>query len=248
MTTFTDTWNDTFEAKPDDDNYGYEIDNYIRKLQIAIRERMEVEHIWKIGATDGEHSPGECKIVYVGTKSTFPTAKKNCMAIATDESNRPYICLVDGTWTVFSLAYINANIEVADSVTIDGVDISAHAAGTAKSQHTAGMGDHTHESTGAEGGRLTSIFGVWASKSEDTVYTAATDGEVHAYATSVGNNCTLTGYTDSNNPPTTVRVLQKDPSDNATVCIKMSVRKGDYWKVVAANESASYIFWLPIGG
>jgi len=56
MTTFSDTWNDSFEASPDDDNYGYEIDNYIRKLALAIRERMEVEHKGKDGVNDGAHS------------------------------------------------------------------------------------------------------------------------------------------------------------------------------------------------
>jgi len=37
---------------------------------------------------------------------------------------------------------------------VDGVDVSAHKAGTAKAQHTAGAGDHTHQSAGAEGGQL----------------------------------------------------------------------------------------------
>lgn len=37
---------------------------------------------------------------------------------------------------------------------VDGVDVAAHAAGTAYSQHTAGVGTHTHQSSGAEGGTL----------------------------------------------------------------------------------------------
>lgn len=52
---FTDTWDATFEAKPDDNNYGYEIDNFIRRVQTAVRERMEIDHQWKVGADDGEH-------------------------------------------------------------------------------------------------------------------------------------------------------------------------------------------------
>ena len=37
---------------------------------------------------------------------------------------------------------------------VDGVDISAHKAGDAKTQHTAGAGTHTHQSAGAEGGQI----------------------------------------------------------------------------------------------
>ncbi len=65
---FTYTWDATFESKPDDNNYGYEVDNYIRALYVAIRERMEVDHIWKIGATDGGHN--KVSLAYQATKPT----------------------------------------------------------------------------------------------------------------------------------------------------------------------------------
>jgi hypothetical protein len=52
---FTYVWDAAFEAAPTDDNYGYEVDDYIRKLSIAIRERMEIDHIWKVGVLDGQH-------------------------------------------------------------------------------------------------------------------------------------------------------------------------------------------------
>jgi len=53
---FSYIWDDTFESLPDNNTYGYEIDDYFRKLYVAIRERMQVDHIWKIGDADGEHS------------------------------------------------------------------------------------------------------------------------------------------------------------------------------------------------
>jgi hypothetical protein len=46
------------------------------------------------------------------------------------------------------------NVVMAGSETVDGVDVSVHKAGTAKTQHDGGVGDHTHESAGAEGGLL----------------------------------------------------------------------------------------------
>jgi len=54
----TYNWNAAFEAAPDDDNYGYEIDDYIRRLEVAVRERMEIDHYWKDATSqtnDGLH-------------------------------------------------------------------------------------------------------------------------------------------------------------------------------------------------
>jgi hypothetical protein len=52
---FGQTWDASFESLPTDANYMYEVDNYIRGLKEAIRERMEIDHVWKVGATDGMH-------------------------------------------------------------------------------------------------------------------------------------------------------------------------------------------------
>jgi hypothetical protein len=45
------TWDTNFEASPTDANYGYEIDDKIREVKNAIRERMELDHIWKTSTT-----------------------------------------------------------------------------------------------------------------------------------------------------------------------------------------------------
>lgn len=45
-------------------------------------------------------------------------------------------------------------LSVAAGITIDGVDISAHQVGDARTQHVGGAGTHTHQSTGAEGSTL----------------------------------------------------------------------------------------------
>lgn len=48
------------------------------------------------------------------------------------------------------------NITFPGSETVDGVDVSAHAAGDAMAQHAAGVGTHSHESSGAQGGQIDS--------------------------------------------------------------------------------------------
>jgi len=54
----SDDWNAAFEALPTNDNYGYEIDNYIRTVWQAVRQRMEIDHYWKDASSqtnDGKH-------------------------------------------------------------------------------------------------------------------------------------------------------------------------------------------------
>lgn len=72
-----------------------------------------------------------------------------------DESQFPEALLIDGSRN------LEGNLSVDGGVTIDGVDLSsfytsynAHVGGTAKAQHTGGLGTHTHQSAGAEGGQL----------------------------------------------------------------------------------------------
>jgi hypothetical protein len=52
---FTDKWDSTFESLPDNNTYGYLIDDFFRRLYIAIRERMQVDHIWEDDQNDGQH-------------------------------------------------------------------------------------------------------------------------------------------------------------------------------------------------
>ena len=145
-----------------------------------------------------------------------------------------------------TLTMSGANIAMAGAETVDGVDISAHKEGTAKAQHDGGVGDHTHESAGVEGGLLTG-FGAWGSKSKDTVYLAATDGFAMAYAVTPGGDSAFVGYTDGNNPPTTIRTKMGEVHDGGlnNSFIFLPVRKGDYWKITC-NVTAT-VFWLPIG-
>ena len=84
-------------------------------------------------------------------------------------------------------------------------------------------------------------LGSWLSRNKDTVYEAATDGFVCAYSNAESG--AVTGYTDGNNPPTTIRM--RDNSELANYHnLMMPVKSGDFWKV---NFSANgTIFWIPL--
>jgi len=79
-------------------------------------------------------------------------------------------------------------------------------------------------------------FGAWVSKSDNTVYQAATDGFVIVYCATGA----VTGYTDASTPPTTTRLITYGESANG---FTMPVRKGDYWKVAGATT----VYWLSLG-
>lgn len=93
------------------------------------------------------------------------------------------------------------------------------------------------------GGDITTPYkklGAWASKSNNTVYQAATDGFVCAYYTS-GASEPMVIKTDNSNPPTTVRASKLNYQYGGSLggC---PVRKGDYWK----TEYANVVWWIPL--
>lgn len=102
---FTITWDDSFEAIPSDSNYGYDLDTFIQDIKIGIRERAEIEHIWKIGATDGQHVPGLVRVVKVDTDANVLSfsGKKDAIAFATD-TKKFYRNTADGAnWSVIDI-------------------------------------------------------------------------------------------------------------------------------------------------
>lgn len=82
---------------------------------------------------------------------------------------------------------------------------------------------------------------------KDTIYNATSDGFVLAMVLSTGSEDILYGYTDPNNPPTTLVIVGKTSvsGPNGYGGITMPVRKGDYWRVT--HPAAVTIRWLPIG-
>ncbi len=99
-----------------------------------------------------------------------------------------------------------------------------------------------------------SIFGAWTNLDSDTnalaktnVYKATSDGIVMAYkACTAGWAQELVGYTDNNNPPTTVRCAASN-ANTLYATITMPVKKNDYFKIVANTAGNPTIYWLPIG-
>jgi len=102
------------EGEPDDLEDASLGDDRIRDTRYGVRERAAVQHqayADESGHSDvWEHTPGECTVSFVGTKANFPTPSTTtpgCIAIATDEANKPYYW--NGTaWIAISLALLGA--------------------------------------------------------------------------------------------------------------------------------------------
>jgi hypothetical protein len=109
-----------------------------------------------------------------------------------------------------------------------------------------------HDHDGSDSKLLTGL-GAWASKSADTVYQATTDGILIAYAHGTGNSSSyLYAYSDSNNPPVTLRGRSGTESGTTQMyaCVVCPVKKSDYYKVTTSGEfTAGFdaMYFIPLG-
>jgi hypothetical protein len=84
-----------------------------------------------------------------------------------------------------TLTMSGADIVMAGNETVDGVDVSAHAGGTAKAQHAGGLGTHTHQSDGVEGGKFDSISGIFT-KYYNSGWVAVSNGSKYSMTHNLG--------------------------------------------------------------
>jgi hypothetical protein len=102
------------------------------------------------------------------------------------------------------------------------------------------------------------MWGAWDdTKLFDTVYQALSDGFVVAVAlTGQADELTayLYGYSDSDNPPVTLRAVATarrlgDITYNRGGSFTLPVRKGDFWEVTlsGSGDYEAYLYWIPLG-
>ncbi len=97
-------------------------------------------------------------------------------------------------------------------------------------------------------GTLNPPLGTWVDKSASYgAQQATTDGFVVAYLTPSQNYGALTGYTDVNIDPTTIRAVIDSIAQGFYGSIMFPVKKSDYWKIVAANVTTIAVYWIPLG-
>lgn len=114
------TWNTAYESEPTNSTYVFELDNKIRELKEAIRERLEKEHVWKTGSTDGQHIPGNVRVLLVGTKAAIIASSGFGGAFGFASDTKELLrCTADGIfWSVINLDHASFSGIVDDDHTI----------------------------------------------------------------------------------------------------------------------------------
>jgi len=103
----TNAWSEIDPANADDVRLGAAD---MRENLLDIRERMEIEHVWNDGiATDGQHLPGRCGVLYFGTTiqiAALVAPPDGSVAFDTDLNMFKYCDT--GIWTLGHLDYVEA--------------------------------------------------------------------------------------------------------------------------------------------
>jgi len=250
---FTRAWQ---EALPDDENFGYELDDFQRQTRVDLRERLGVQHNTyadETGETDvGEHKPGECNVAYVGEKADFPvpaTSNAGPLAVATDEGNQLYYwsgsawtkvqepVLITGAQTIAG-AKTFADIKASDDIDIGSFNLKAQ----------------TLESDVVTG---TAPLAVVSTTKVDNLNVANADtvDGFHAEAYAGGESHTLPGGmvikqgTKAGANPGTVTFAAAFPTACTRVIVSFSdsVYEGDYAPKVLSKAASNFTFGSDVG-
>jgi len=267
---FSNAWQET---KPDNDSYGYEIDDYMRDIRTDLRERLAIQHqiyLDETAKTDiGEHTPGECTVLYAGDKADFPTpstTSKGCMAIATDEGNQFYYWNGTAWAKIQEPVLIAGNQTIAGNKTFSGIATFSSQAAVFTKGFTAGqdvdigsyqlraLKFYSDQATGTAPLTVASTTKV-TNLNADMVDGKHGDEQFGAWVSRSANTSYLAatdGLVCFCTASSTTWTTGTTDGNNPPTTIRVSgnggsffVRKGDYWK---AGSGASAVYWLPLGG
>lgn len=111
-----------------------------------------------------------------------------------------------------------------------------------------GTGTIKTSNQGATSSELSGLLGSWNSFSRDAVYQASTDLLVtFSVLTDTGAGATITGLSDSSNPPTTTRARAQPSGSGQYLSITFPVKKTDYFKITTTNINTYVAYYISLG-
>ncbi len=115
-----------------------------------------------------------------------------------------------------------------------------------------GTGNDITNKTYVDAQVATKVLGTWGNATADgAAHQVTTDGFLVGYATNAGGNALdVVVYTDSSNPPTTVRANPHNPTTTAGSILGwcVPVKKSDYYKISpAGGTTVTAAYFLPFG-
>ncbi len=218
-----------------------EADDRMREIKASVQERLNVEHVFDLTGTEVSHANTgkHTDITTTSIANAGALANVGNLTVNTDKFTIDAATgnvVVAGTLNVAGAAEIIGVATLGDASLLKTTAAPTTDAMIANKKY---VDDQISAAVPDD-----NAFGSWASRSNNTVYLAASDGFVLAYD-NYDPTTNLYGYTDGSNPPTTLRQqFRIEANANAAGGITMPVKKGDYWKIVGANT----VYWLPLGG
>jgi len=251
------------EAYPNDNNIGYELDDYQRQIRQDVRERAAVQHqayLDETGETDvWEHTPGECTIAFIGAKASFPvpaTTTSGCLAVATDEANQLYY------WSGSAWTKVQEPVLIAGDQTIADTKTFAHL----KVSQDQDIGSYNLEAKTLESNVVsgTPPLTVASDTKVDNLNADKVDGyHVGTYSgeqsyTFPGGLIMKMGYTARSGQDTTITFAAAFPTEFVSVSIvtkhstlvatETAVKnEGTSGFVLQNNEAVAGYYWVAIG-
>jgi len=209
---------------------------YMTDDRVGVRKRMQQEHFWPAAQT-GVNQAGQHTYLTLQAQTGFPGFINN---------NSGTSLQIAGIWVdVNSVLWYSSTATTSPTLMPFIMGTIGAFTSTATTGGAPGLGIVQNTSNGNI--LLSGALGTWQGKTTGVVYQAASDGFVIGYASGTGG-VNMSAYSDSNNPPTTLRQYVLSPgSGNGAVSICMPVRKGDYWEVTYGGAVAPTILWLPLG-
>jgi hypothetical protein len=168
----------------------------------------------------------------------------NALPVQTDDTNWKFVFPVRTTQLIGTIA--DAQIAAVAVNKIIGQVLDAQIVGLSASK-IAGLIQGSQIQDVPISKVVGSVIGAYVAKSFNTNYLADTGGMVCGYCTTISSgNAGMTGYCDTSNPPTTIRIRSAAPTlDGFHLPISMPVPKGYYWRVTA--ERGTSLWFIPFG-
>ena len=253
---FSDTWT---ESDPTGSTYANTLATILTQaVKRALRERLAIDHYFY--ASEGSYTDvGYHKQVTLPVLAANPTEVASAGILFTkDVTAKGELHYIDEDGNVIQLTSAGAlNQDLSTAViltgdqTVAGVKTfsSSPIVPTPTTDYQASTKKYVDDEVAGVPAQVG--FGAWVAKSADTVYQAATDGFVVASGQGYGEGDQgLFLYTDSSNPPTTLRAKDGGSGSGTTSvkeCVMSPVKKNDYYKIVNNTGAAVTVYWIPLG-
>ena len=219
----------------------------MNEIKLATQERENVDHYWPLtGSEVSDDDAGEHRKITIRTLSA--------VEVAALTATKAYLYRLVTNGELYFKDDDDNTIQLTSggkilSASLDMKDEDDMASDSAV--HTS-----TQQAIKAYSDAIAAAAAAAVAAKENTIVTQATASlfgswttldSLGAYVNSSGPGWNLYGYTDGNNPPTTIRQrANMYLTELQYVAISFPVRKNDYWKITITSGTLK-LYWLPIG-